>query len=86
MKEFNFYYALLMFIVNLFGLLLWKIKKGITITYVFQIIWPSYENDRRVAESKGRKPNKIWLDKSSELYKKSFKLWVPDNEIEIFNP
>ena len=31
------------------------------------------ETDRSEATSKGNKPNKIWVDKGSELYNNSFK-------------
>ena len=32
-------------------------------------------------KDKGRKPNKIWLDKGSEFYNNSFKKWLKDNDI-----
>ena len=31
-----------------------------------------------------RKPNKIWVDQSSEFYNRSFKQWLDDNDIEIY--
>ena len=48
-KDLDFYYVLLMFIVNMIGLFLWKIKKGITITNAFQ----------NILDESNRKPNKI---------------------------
>ena len=30
-----------------------------------------------------RKPNKIWVDKGSELYISSFKKWLKDNDEEM---
>ena len=36
-----------------------KDEKGITITNVFQ----------KIFDKSGRKPNKVWVDKSSEFYK-----------------
>ena len=33
----------------------------------------------------GRKPNKIWVDKGSELYNNSFKMWLNDNDIEMYS-
>ena len=36
----------------------------------------NYESDRRVAKSKGRKPNTIWLDKGSEFCERSMKSWL----------
>ena len=54
---------LLVFSVDIHGLFLLKDKKGITITNAFQKML--YESQH--------KPNKIWVDKSSELYKRSMK-------------
>ena len=31
-----------------------------------------------------RKPNKIWVEKGSELYNNSFKKWLKDNDIEMY--
>ena len=47
---------------NLFWVVLLKDKRGISIVNAFQKII-----------SKGRKPNKIWVDQGSEFYNKSFK-------------
>ena len=55
------------------GLLLWKIKKGITITNVFQ----------KILKESNIKPNKIWVDKRSEFYNSFFLKWLKDNDIEI---
>ena len=49
-----------------------KDKKVIIITNAFQ----------KINES-GRKPNKIWIDKCSEFYNRSMKLWLQDNDIEL---
>ena len=46
-----------------------KDKKGVAIVNAFQKI---------LYESK-RKPNKIWVDKSSEFYNSSVKSWLQDN-------
>ena len=43
-----------------------KDKKGITITNVFQKILDEYNS----------KPNKIYIDKDSELYNRSMKAWL----------
>ena len=32
-----------------------------------------------------RKPNKIWVEKGSELYNNSFKKWLKDNNIEMYS-
>ena len=31
----------------------------------------------------GRRPNKIWVDKTSKFYNRSMKSWLQDNHIEI---
>ena len=56
LNDFFFYYVLFAFIVNICGLFLWKIKKGIAITKAFQ----------EILDESGRKPNEIWVDKGSE--------------------
>ena len=43
------------------------------------------ESDRSEAKSKGRKPNKISVDKGSEFYNNSFKKWLKDNDIEMYS-
>ena len=62
-KDLDFYCLLLIFLVNMLGLLLWKIKKGFTIINAFQ---------KNLKES-NRKPNKIWVDKEIEFYNSSVK-------------
>ena len=47
-----------------------KYKKGITITNAFQ-------------KESNRKPNKIWVDKSSEFYNRSMKSWLERNAIKM---
>ena len=32
-----------------------------------------------------RKPNKIWVDKGSEISNSSFKKWLKDNNIELYS-
>ena len=51
-----------------------KRQKGISIVNVFQKII-----------SKGRKPNKIWVDQGREFYNNSFKSISKINNIEMFS-
>ena len=51
-----------------------KDKKGTSIVNAFQKII-----------SKGRKPNKIWVDQGSEFYNKSFKDFLKINNIEMYS-
>ena len=57
MKEFVFYYVLLIFLVNVRVIPL-KDKKGTTITNAFQ----------KILDESNRKPDKIWANKRSECY------------------
>ena len=43
------------------------------------------QSDRSEVKSKGRKPNKIWVDKGSEFYNNSFKKWLKDKDIEMYS-
>ena len=36
-------------------------------------------------EESNRKPNKIWVDKGSELYNRSVKSWLEKNDIEMYS-
>ena len=53
-----------------------KDEKGASIVDAFQKI---------LDKSKGCKPNKIWVDKGSEFYNNSFKIWLKDNDIEMYS-
>ena len=52
-----------------------KDLKRTTITYAFQ----------KMLDKSRRKPNKIWVDKGNEVYNKSMKPWLNDNEIEMYS-
>ena len=47
-----------------------KDKKGISMANAFQKLLKEYNKSE--VKSKGRKPNKIWVDKGSEFYNNSF--------------
>ena len=53
-----------------------KDKKVVSIVNAFSKI---------LDDSKGRKPNKIWVDKGSEFYNSSFKKWLKDNDVEMYS-
>ena len=65
---------LLIFLVNMHGLFLQKIEKGITITNVF----------RNFLDKSNHKPNKMWLDKGSEFYNRSMKSFLQNNNKEMY--
>ena len=74
-KNLDFCYVLLIFIENMLGLFLKKIKKGVSIVNVFQSI----------LNKSNRKPNKIWMHKGSEFYNRSMKSWLEKNDIELYS-
>ena len=70
--------------IDLFSKYAWvvpiKDKKRVSIANAFKKII----SGGREAESKGRrKPNKIWVDQSSEFYNNSFKDFLKPNIIEM---
>ena len=54
---------LLVFLLNMLGVVPLKDKKGVSIVDAFQ----------KILDDSNRKPNKIWVDKGSEFYNSSFK-------------
>ena len=52
-----------------------KDKKDVSIVNAFQ----------KVLDKSGRKPNKIWVEKGSEFYNRSFKKWLKENDIEMYS-
>ena len=52
-----------------------KDKKGVSIVNAFQSI----------LKKSNRKPNKMWVDKGSELYNRSMKSWLQKNNIEMYS-
>ena len=73
--------------INVFSKYAWivplKDKKGVTIVTAFQKIL-NYSLSSE-AESKGRTPIKVWVDKGSELYNSPFRKWLKDNGIETYS-
>ena len=60
-------FRFLLWVVDIFSkyawVVLWKIKKDITITNALQ----------KILKESNRKPNKIWVEKGSEIYNSSVK-------------
>ena len=52
-----------------------KDKKGVSIVDAFQ----------KILKKSDRKPNKIWVDKESEVYNNSFKKWLKDNDVKMYS-
>ena len=51
-----------------------KNKEGVSIV----------DNFQKTLDKSRCKPNKIWIDKGSEIYNNSFKKWLKDNDIEMY--
>ena len=66
-------------VIDIFSKYAWAVplkdKKGVSIATAFESI---------LKQSK-RKPNKIWVDQSSEFYNASFKKWLQDNDIAMYS-
>ena len=73
-RKFIFNYMLLISSVNTHRLFLWK-KEGIIITSAFQ----------KLLKDSNDKPNKIWLDKSSQFYNRSMKSFLQNNNIQMYS-
>ena len=86
-NKFNKGYRFLLCVIDRFSKYAWVIPlkdiKGVLIVNAFQKILK--ESDRSKAKSKGRKPNKIWVDKESDFSNISFKKWWKDNDIEMYS-
>ena len=48
--------------------------KGLRIVHAFQ----------NILDGSKRKANKIWVDKGSEIYNSSFKIWLQDNDVVMY--
>ena len=72
-------FRFLLCVIDIFSQYAWvvplKDKKVVSIVNAFQKI---------LVDSK-RKPNKIWVDKGSEFYNRSMKLWLEDNDIVMYS-
>ena len=79
LSKYNKGIRFLLCVIDTFSKYAWvvplKDKKGISIVKVFQII----------LKQSNRKPNKIWVDKGSELYNAYFKKWLRDNDIVMYS-
>ena len=77
MRKYNKEIKYLLCAINLFRKYAWvvplKDKRGISIVNAFQKII-----------SKGRNPNKIWVDQDGEFYEKLFKMFLNINNIEMY--
>ena len=84
-SKFNKGFRFLLCVIDIFSKYAWivplKDKKIVSIVNAFQKILDN--SNRSEAKSKGRKRNKIWVDKGSEFYNNSFKKRLKDNDTEV---
>ena len=78
-SKFNKGTTFLLRVIDIFSKYAWvvplKDKEGTAIVKAFQ----------KVLYNSTRKPNKIWVDKGSELYNSFFKKWLKDNDIKMYS-
>ena len=78
-SKFNKGFRFLLCVIDIFSKYAWvvplKDKKDVSIVDAFQSI----------LKRSNRKPNKIWLDKSSEFYNNYFKKWLQNNDIVMYS-
>ena len=73
-SKFSKGFRFLLWVIDIFSKYAWvvplKDKQGISIVNAFEKILK--ESNRSKAKFKGRKPNKMWVDKGNEFYNNSF--------------
>ena len=75
-RKFNKGIRFLLCVIDIFSKYVWVVPfKNITITNAFQ----------KILDVSNRKPNKIWVDKASDSYKRSMKSWLEVNAIEMYS-
>ena len=78
-SKFNKGFRFLLCVIDIYSKYTWvaplKDKKVVSIVNAFQ----------KILKQSARKPNKIWVDKSSEFYNSHFKKWLKNNHIEMYS-
>ena len=73
-SKFNKGFRFLLCVIDIYSKYSWvvplKDKKGVSIS--------------NILIKSNRKPNKIWVDKGSEFYKRSMKPWLEKNDIKMY--
>ena len=86
-SNFNKGFRFLLCVLDVFSKYAWvvplKDKKVITITNSFIKILK--ESKKMRSQSKGSKPNKIWIDKGSAFYNSFFQKRLKGNDIEMYS-
>ena len=78
-NKFNKGFRFLLCFIDIYSKYAWVIplkdKKRITITNAFQ----------KTLDESNQKPSKIWVDKGSEFYNRSIKLWLEKNDMQMYS-
>ena len=78
-SKFNKGFRFLLCVIDTFSKYAWvvplKDTKGVTVTNAFQ----------KILDGSSKKPNKTWVEKSSEFYNNSLKKCLKDNDIEMYS-
>ena len=78
-RKFNKRFRFSLCVIDIYSKYAWVIplkdKNGITISDAFQ----------KILKESNRKPNKILVDKGSEFYNSSMKLWLEKNDIKMYS-
>ena len=62
-------------LVDIHGLFLWKIKKALQSLMLF----------KKNLKASNCKPNKKCIDKGSKFYNRSMKLWLEENDVDMYS-
>ena len=78
-SKFNKRFRFLLCAIDIYSKYAWiiplKDKKEIAVTNAFQ----------KILNESNRKPNKIWVDKVSDFYNRSMKLFLQNNAMETYS-
>ena len=85
LSKYNNNYKFILTVIDIFTKYAWAIplknKSGLSITNGFKIVLS--ENPQGGSES--RKPEKLWVDRGSEFYNKTFKSLLKEYETELYS-
>ena len=85
LSKYNNNYKFILTVIDIFTKYAWAIplknKSGLSITNGFRIVLS--ENPQGGSES--RKPEKLWVDRGSEFYNKTFKSLLKEYETKLYS-
>ena len=85
LSKYNNNYKFILTVIDIFTKYAWAIplknKSGLSITNGFKIVLGEHPQ----GGSEGRKPEKLWVDRGSEFYNKTFKSLLKEYETKIYS-